>query len=181
MIYTARMRLRLTLLAIGFIGMTGAAIAIGVHEVLSAPTGIVVARVVDGDTLKVRFPDGHEDTVRVIGIDTPETVDPRKPVQCFGHEASNHTKALLTGKTVTLDSEPGTDRDKYGRLLRYVEYDGEDIGADMITEGYAFSYKIFPHPRLTEYNTLEETARAEKKGLWGTCKVQTDGEYEQSQ
>ncbi len=126
-----------------------------------------VARVVDGDTLGVTFADGKQEKVRIVGIDTPETVDPRKPVQCFGREASDYMKVLVSGKTVILEKKPDEDRDKYGRLLRYVMLDGQDIGAQMIGEGYAFSYKVFPHPRLAQYNQLERQARSERRGLWG--------------
>lgn len=129
--------------------------------------GTIVERAVDGDTLKVRLEDGSSKTVRILGIDTPETVDPRKQVQCFGHEASDHMKSLATGKTVTLEAKPDEDTDKYGRLLRYVRLDGQDIGAAMIQDGYAFSYRIFPHPRLAQYNALEAQARDAKRGLWG--------------
>ncbi|MEK7591345.1 MAG: S-layer homology domain-containing protein [Patescibacteria group bacterium] len=126
-----------------------------------------VTRVVDGDTFKVQL--NAEETVRIIGIDTPETVDPRKPVQCFGKEASNKLKELLEGEDVILETNPAEDRDKYDRLLRYVDLDGEDIGAKMIEDGYAYSYKQYPHPRLEEYNDLEKEAREENRGLWGSC------------
>ena len=126
-----------------------------------------VTRVVDGDTFKVQL--DAEETVRIIGIDTPETVDPRKPVQCFGEEASNKLKELLNGKDVLMEKNPAEDRDKYDRLLRYVDLDGEDIGAKMIEEGFAYSYKQYPHPRLEEYNALEKKAREESRGLWSSC------------
>lgn len=127
-----------------------------------------VLKVVDGDTIHVQLSDGKKEKVRVIGIDTPETKDPRKPVQCFGKEASAQMSRLVNGKTVTLERNPAEDRDKYGRLLRYVALDGEDIGARMIAEGYAFSYKRFPHPRLEAYNQLEKEARGALRGLWGS-------------
>lgn len=128
----------------------------------------MVTSVVDGDTFKVEI-DGNIESVRIIGIDTPETVHPSKPVQCFGKEASNALKEVLDGEEVTLEKNPAEDRDKYGRLLRYVEMDGVDIGASMIEEGFAYSYKQYPHPRLEEYNALEKEAREENRGLWGTC------------
>src|SRR5580765_4660313 len=71
-----------------------------------------VVRAVDGDTIVVAFADGHTDTVRVLGVDTPETHDPRKPVQCFGPEAAAYTARRLTGKVVSLESDVET-RDKY--------------------------------------------------------------------
>ncbi len=124
-----------------------------------------VLQVVDGDTFKVQL-NGKRESVRIIGIDTPETVDPRKTVQCFGKEASAKLKKLLLRKTVTLERNPAEDRDKYNRLLRYVNLNKKDIGAQMIQDGYAFSYKQFPHPRLDAYNELETKAREESKGLW---------------
>ena len=127
-----------------------------------------VTSVVDGDTFKVEI-DGSFKTVRIIGIDTPETVHPSKPVQCFGREASAALKEVLDGEEVTLEKNPAEERDKYGRLLRYVHIDGVDIGASMIEEGFAYSYKQYPHPRLEEYNTLEKEAREESRGLWGSC------------
>ncbi|MDD4319053.1 MAG: thermonuclease family protein [Candidatus Peribacteraceae bacterium] len=133
-----------------------------------SPAGAVqVSSVTDGDTIIVRLTSGKEERVRFIGIDTPETVHPSKPVQCFGEEASDHMKEMLAGKTVTIVRKPDEDRDYYDRLLRYVELDGQDIGARMIAEGYAFSYKSFPHPRLEKYNALEKAAREAGRGLWG--------------
>lgn len=132
-----------------------------------------VTAVVDGDTFKVKLGTKTE-TVRIIGIDTPETKDPRKPVQCYGKEASKKLTTLLRGKTVTLEKNPGDEKDKYGRLLRYVSLKGKDIGAGMIEGGYAFSYKIFPHPRLEAYNGLEQKARDSNKGLWdNVCQYST--------
>jgi micrococcal nuclease len=134
---------------------------------VATPKGIRVARVVDGDTIEVTLSDGAKEKVRIIGIDTPEIVDPRKPVQCFGHEASARMKELVDGRAVELQKNPSEDRDKYGRLLRYIDLEGDDIGAQMIREGYAFSYKAFAHPRLEQYNALERDARNAKRGLWG--------------
>jgi micrococcal nuclease len=129
-----------------------------------------VVRVVDGDTIQVKLSTGKLDKVRIIGIDTPETVDPRKEVQCYGKEASAKMKVLLNRKKVTLEMNPAEDKDKYGRLLRYVSIKGKDIGAQMIKDGYAFSYKSYPHPRLDQYNELEKSASESKTGLWGaTC------------
>ena len=135
----------------------------------------IVTSVVDGDTFKVEI-DGTTETVRIIGIDTPETVHPSKPIQCFGREASAALKEVLDGEEITLEKNPAEERDKYGRLLRYVDIDGVDIGASMIEEGFAYSYKQYPHPRLEEYNDLEKEARVESRGLWGSCNVDA-GEF----
>jgi len=127
-----------------------------------------VTSVVDGDTIKVKIGTKTE-TIRIIGIDTPETVDPRKPVQCFGKETAAKMKSLVNNKIVTLERNPAEERDIYKRLLRYVWLNDEDIGAKMISEGYAFSYKVFPHPKLNAYNKLEQEARTAKVGLWGNA------------
>ncbi len=129
-----------------------------------------VVRAVDGDTLVVRMETGKEERVRIIGIDTPETVDPRKPVQCYGPEASRQMHALADGKAVTLESRSGGgDRDAYGRLLRYVRLDGRDLGARMIEAGFARSYTAFPHPRAKAYNVLQASAWSARAGLWKAC------------
>lgn len=134
---------------------------------------VKVTSVVDGDTIKVKLGTKTE-TIRIIGIDTPETVDPRKPVQCYGKEASARMKKLVNGKTVTLQKNPAEERDKYDRLLRYVFIGSKDIGASMIQDGYAFSYKEFPHPKLDAYNKLETNAKNGNKGLWGdVCNTST--------
>jgi len=127
-----------------------------------------VIRVVDGDTIKVLI-GNKEDTVRLIGIDTPETVDPRKPVQCFGIEASNKAKEVLTGKTVTLESDPTQgDRDKYQRLLRYVFLNDLNFNKFMISSGYAheYTYRNNPYKYMEEFKVAEKEARQNKKGLW---------------
>lgn len=129
-----------------------------------------VTRVVDGDTIDVRDSEGTIERVRFIGIDTPETVDERKPMQCYGPEASTRMKELLEGESVELSRKPEEDRDDYNRLLRYVFLREEDIGAQMIEEGFARSVCIpFPHPKCEEYAALEKSARAEKRGRWGAC------------
>jgi micrococcal nuclease len=133
-----------------------------------SPQAAHVERVVDGDTLKAVI-DGTSETIRVIGIDTPETMHPSKPVECFGREASNRLEELLGGRSVLLQTGASEDRDRYGRVLRYIELDGEDVGARMIRDGYAYSYKQYPHPRLAQYNQLEQEARDASRGLWSVC------------
>lgn len=131
---------------------------------------IIVSRVVDGDTIKVLI-DGEEETIRIIGINTPETVDPRKPVECFGKEASDAMKEKLSvGEGVTLVSDQTQDdRDKYGRLLRYVEDEnGQDIGLLLISEGYAYEYTYqVPYERQHAYQEAEQQAKKSMRGLWG--------------
>lgn len=129
-----------------------------------------VLRVVDGDTLVVMGTDG-EHKVRIIGINTPETVDPRRQVECFGKEASNYAKSLLVGKAVKLTADPTqTATDKYGRWLRYVEVDGVDVGRAMIAGGYAYEYTYdSDYQRAADYRLAARTARQNSAGLWGAC------------
>lgn len=128
-----------------------------------------VLKVIDGDTINVEI-ESKSNTIRLIGIDTPETVDPRKPVQCFGKEASNKAKELLTGKNVILESDTTQgDKDKYDRLLRYVYLeDGTSVNKFMISEGYAheYTYQSNPYKYQVEYIKAEQQARESKKGLW---------------
>lgn len=131
-----------------------------------------VAQVVDGDTIRVNE-SGKVETVRFLGINTPETVDPRKPVQCFGHEASAKMHQLLDRKRVILEAAAGReDRDIYGRQLRYVELqDGTDVNLLMIKEGFAHEYTFGSlHPRTDEYRAAETEAKAAKRGLWADPK-----------
>jgi micrococcal nuclease len=130
-----------------------------------------VERAVDGDTIKVLIKN-QEDTVRLIGIDAPETSDPKKPIQCFGEEARDKAKELLTGKTIILESDPTqSDRDEYGRLLRYVFLDGLNFNKLMISEGYAREYtfkgKIYKYQ--AEFIQAEKKAKAENRGLRSSC------------
>ena len=128
-----------------------------------------VVKVVDGDTLSVSL-NGKTETVRVIGIDTPETVDPRKPVQCFGQKASDMAKEQLLNQTVQLESDPTQgELDKYNRLLRYVWLDdgSSDFGAIMIQFGYAHEYTYsLPYKHQEKYKKLQKEAEQGKKGLW---------------
>lgn len=128
-----------------------------------------VNRVVDGDTLEVLL-DNKKQKIRVIGIDTPEVVDPRRPVQCFGKEASNYAKELLNGQTVYLEADNTQgDRDNYKRLLRYVWIDNGqvDFGKQMIGKGYAHEYTYnLPYKYRESYKDAEQKARDDKVGLW---------------
>ena len=130
----------------------------------------IVTEVVDGDTLKLE----NGSTVRFIGIDTPETKDPRRPVGCFGKEASNKTKELLSGKEIIMQKDV-SDTDKYKRLLRYIYLPLEDgqtlfVNDYLVREGFA---KVLTYPPDVKYNEqfreAEKQAREGKKGLWGRC------------
>lgn len=131
---------------------------------------ITISRVVDGDTIKAMI-EGEEKTIRIIGINTPETVDPRKPVECFGKEASNAAKGMLDAGEVIMLTVDATqdDHDKYGRLLRYVTDDsGQDVGLQLISQGYAYEYTYdVPYERQEVYKNAQDTARSAELGLWG--------------
>ena len=129
-----------------------------------------VTKVVDGDTITINL-DGTSETIRLIGINTPETVDPRKPVECFGKQASDEAKTLLSGKKVRIekDSTQG-ERDKYGRLLAYVfRDDGLFFNEHMIQQGYAYEYTYNkPYKYQTQFKADQVLAKSQGKGLWAT-------------
>lgn len=133
-----------------------------------------VTKITDGDTIKVSI-DGTVETVRLVGINTPETVDPRRDVECFGAQASQRMKTLLEGQLVSLESDATqSNRDRYQRLLRFVFLqDGTDVGLQMIKEGYAHEalYSSKPHKYYQEYVAAQLTAEAAAVGLWqpGVC------------
>lgn len=137
-----------------------------------------VVSVTDGDTLKVSI-DGRTETIRIIGLDTPETKDPRKPVQCFGEEASNKMHELAHSRNVRLESDPTQgDRDNYSRLLRHVfTEDGVNIAKQMIMEGYGheYTYKL-PYTYQAEYKNAQTHATNNSLGLWSpnTCNGNTE-------
>lgn len=140
---------------------------------------VAITKVVDGDTFDVLV-DGKTERVRVIGIDTPETVDPRKTVQCFGQEASESARTLLTGKRVHLDADPTQgDRDRYGRLLRYAyREDGLFFNEWMIQQGYAHEYTyVTPYQFQQAFKAAEREAREAGRGLWAedACPVPAPG------
>src|SRR3990167_7640339 len=127
-----------------------------------------VVRVVDGDTINVEI-NSKVEPVRYIGIDTPETVDPRKPVQCFGIEASKKNKELVEGKMVRLEKDI-TDRDKYSRLLRYVWLGDMLINQTLVEQGFAKSYSYPPDVKYQDrFVEAEKQARDNKLGLWTAC------------
>lgn len=138
----------------------------------SIPANGVVTRLTDGDTVRIRI-DGTEEKVRLIGIDTPESVKPGSPVECFGKEASEHTAELLpvgTPVRVVLDAEP---RDRYGRLLAYVyrATDGELVNLAIARDGYAGQLTIAPNVAHTdEFRRAVADARAAGRGLWSACR-----------
>lgn len=137
---------------------------------------VTVEHVVDGDTIKVAVGD-QKATVRLIGVDTPETVDPRKPVQCFGKEASQRLRNLVEGKNVYLQIDTTQDNvDRYDRLLRYVFLNDVLINQQLIAEGYGFQYTYDEeYEYKSEFVTAEAYARENNLGLWSpdTCNGNT--------
>ena len=122
-----------------------------------------VIRVVDGDTIILN----GKERVRLIGVDTPETVDPRRPVQYFGKEASAFTKRTVEGKRVRLEYDQ-TRKDRYGRTLAYVYLeDGTFLNAEIVKQGYGHAYTRFPFRFLEEFRRYESEARKAGRGLWG--------------
>jgi micrococcal nuclease len=132
---------------------------------------IKVERVVDGDTIKLE----NGKVVRYIGIDTPEVVDPRKPVQCFGKDASAKNRELVEGKEVMLVKDV-SETDKYDRLLRYVYIGDTFVNDYLVRNGYAYSYSYPPDVKYQDqFKQAEQEARNNKRGLWkdDACKIET--------
>ena len=132
-----------------------------------ADTGTVV-RAVDGDTIDVRL-GARVQRVRLLGVDTPETHDPRKPVGCFGPEAAAFTAAVLTGARVTLEDDVERT-DPYGRRLAYVHLGSMRFNDALLRHGYARLLVIAPNgSHAREMLTEEMAARRARRGLWGAC------------
>ena len=135
------------------------------------PGGARVTRVIDGDTIEVHL-GGSTEHVRLLGIDTPETHHPTKPVQCYGKEASAHTADLLPAGTDVRLERDEEQRDTYGRLLAYVyrASDGLFVNLDLVQQGYASLLTIRPNvAHLSDLTAAEATARSQGLGLWGRC------------
>ena len=127
----------------------------------------VVERVVDGDTLLLQ----SGERVRLIGVDTPESKHPKKPVEYFGKEASAFTRRVVEEKRVRLEFDQANaargHKDRYGRTLAYVFLeDGTLLNAKIIKQGYGHAYTEFPFSRMEEFRRLEREAREEQRGLW---------------
>jgi micrococcal nuclease len=129
---------------------------------LNAQNAAKVKRVIDGDTLLLI----NGERLRLIGVDTPETKHPQKPVQRFGNEAYLFTKRIVEGKEVRLEYD-WQKRDKYGRLLAYVFLpDGTFLNAEIIKQGYGFAYTRFPFKYMEEFRRYEKEARENGRGVW---------------
>lgn len=144
--------------------------SLGSAQVLSEQTddSFLVTRVIDGDTIEI---EGGK-KVRYIGIDTPESVDPRKPVECYGREASSENKRLVEGKAVRLEKDV-SETDQYGRLLRYVYVDGVLVNEYLVRQGFAYAPTYPPDVKFQDlFRQAETEARETNHGLWGGCSPQ---------
>jgi micrococcal nuclease len=138
------------------------------------PTGerVRVLRVADGDTIIVRL-HGERERVRYIGIDTPESVAPDRPVGCFGERAAEENRRIVGGRTVALEFD-AERRDRFGRLLAYVRRipDGLFVNAALVRGGFARTLTIRPNVRHEQQlRALAGDARAAGRGLWGACRT----------
>jgi micrococcal nuclease len=146
----------------------------GTGQGAAAGSGLegTVVRVVDGDTIRVRLADGVIERVRYIGVDTPESVKPNTPVQCFAKRASAFNEHLVAGQRVRLvpDAEA---RDRYGRMLAYVyrTSDGLFVNAALVRHGYAHTLTIPPNvAHAGEFRRLASAAHRAGRGLWSACR-----------
>ncbi|MBP9738809.1 thermonuclease family protein [Candidatus Saccharibacteria bacterium] len=153
----------------GWLGQSGAPNTGGTV----APGMYRVVKFDDGDTIAVNM-EGRTETIRFIGVDTPETHDPRKPVQCYGKTASAFTKKTIGTQNVRLEADPESgNRDRYNRLLRFVYLpDGTLLNQKLVAEGYGFAITGFPHTKMAQFVDAEKIAIDEKRGLWGSCQIE---------
>ncbi len=129
----------------------------------------VAVKVIDGDTIEAEK-NGQRLKIRYIGVDTPESVKPDSPVECYGKEAMEFNKSLVLGKKIRIESDV-TDTDKYGRKLRYVYLeDGRMVNEILLEEGYARILTIPPNVKYVDkFREAEKKARENERGLWGKC------------
>jgi micrococcal nuclease len=141
----------------------------GAHDGGPRSARAFVVRAVDGDTVQARI-DGRVEDVRLIGVDTPETVDPDAAVQCFGHRASDFTRRRVERRRVRLVF--GVERrDVYGRLLAYAYIGHRSVNAELLRRGLARTLEIAPNTQHSAlYRHLELAAARAGRGLWGACR-----------
>lgn len=180
---SASKKARLILSGTALIGTLAAVMLIGgIVQVIPSKKSIqlptqpgyyTVTYVHDGDTISVQM-DGREEKVRMIGIDTPETIKPNSPVECYGKKASDYTKSMLNNQSVRLESDPiNQNRDRYDRLLRYVYLkDGTLYNKSLIEKGYGFAYLSFSFTKAEEFRQAQLEARKHNLGVWsGECDI----------
>lgn len=143
------------------------------EDIRKSPT-YQVLRVTDGDTIHINY-NGKDEKVRFIGLDTPETKDSRKPIRCFGREATAKMTEFVENKNVRLEFDKTQgERDKYGRILAFVySEDNKNLAYEMIRQGYGneYTYNSNPYKYQNEFKEAARKAREENKGLWAenTC------------
>lgn len=129
-----------------------------------------VVDVSDGDTISVRLPGGREESIRYIGVDTPETVHPTEPVGCYGPKASHFNEELVAGRQVRLRFDRER-RDYYGRLLAYVYRGGVFVNAELVRRGFARAVYYSPNGAFRyRFESLQQGAARKGRGLWGACR-----------
>lgn len=153
--------------------------AAGLRARASSPTvpsgrrlAVQVVRDVDGDTLYVRYSDGAEGYVRLVGIDAPEDVKPGYPVECGSRRAAASMTRLAAGREAELVTDPTQDRfDRYGRLLAYVYVDGRNVNRAQVRRGWAevYLYDHNPFEQVRRFRRAQAKARSEGAGVWGRC------------
>ncbi len=150
----------------GVVRARGSAHVVANHPMsTSAVDEALVTRAIDGDTVELE----NGERVRYVGMDTPETKDRRKPVQCFGKAAAARNKELVEGKMVRLVRDV-SDRDRYGRLLRYIYVGDLFVNLTLVEEGFARNYSYPPDiSHQAEFRAAERAAREAKRGLWAEC------------
>ncbi len=184
------------ILAVGFLGISDSKATNSIKDVLDTVIDIddfglfdkeielekdevIISEVVDGDTVKVEFANGDTESIRLLLIDTPESVHPNKPVQPFGKEASDYAKEVLQeGDVVTLE-KGNPERDKYDRLLGYIWIDDVNFNQLMIEEGYArVAYVYEPNTKyLEEFEQAENDAKSKEENIW-SIPGYVDNEFE---
>jgi micrococcal nuclease len=130
-----------------------------------------VVTVIDGDTIKVEL-DGRTDTVRLLGIDTPESQRPQTPVECGSKKAAATLRRLVLDRDVVLRGDPTQDAvDRFGRSLAYVEVDGRDAGEAMVASGWAkpYVYRGVEFERVDAYRAAQRGAASRRAGVHGAC------------
>ena len=168
----------ITLFALIFVGADGGERFKYPAEDFSGDKTYRVLSVTDGDTLKIEY-EGNSETIRLIGVDTPETVHPSRPVEPFGPEASAFTKNLLIGEEVYLRFG-NEERGKYDRLLAYVfrAPDGLFVNLEIVRQGYGKAYVKYPFEHMALFQHYESRARSSGKGLWSLLPPPEGGEDE---
>lgn len=161
-------------IAVLLAGVLTAAFFISTHATQTKPLQhrevAKVVRVIDGDTITIDY-HGTPTQVRFIGMNTPEIADSPKGAEYYGDEAAERTKQLVEGKSVTIDTDGlQGDRDRYGRLLRYVYVGNQQVNLTLIQEGYAYDWTDrYPSVYQKQFHKAETDAQKQKRGLWAKC------------